>query len=497
MIKKLLIANRGEIAVRVIRSAREMGIATVAVFSEPDRLAPHVLMADEAFALPGKSSQETYLDFRRILEIAQKSGADAIHPGYGFLSENTQFARAVQEAGIIFVGPSPEAIEIMGDKTAARQTVSRYEVPLVPGLKKPITEMAQALESANEIGYPVLVKAAGGGGGKGMHLVREASALEQAVRQAQREAKSAFGDERVYLEKYVDNPHHIEIQILADKYGQIIHLNERECSIQRRYQKIIEETPSPLLTPELRQKMGEAAVKVAESCNYEGAGTVEFLADESGNFYFLEMNTRLQVEHPVTEMVSGIDLVKMQLLIAAGERLPLSQEHIRPRGHAIEARIYAEDPENNFAPCTGVIEELWIPDGPGIRFDGGIRQKLMVSPYYDPMLGKLIAWDIDRKSAIARLDRALSEFLIAGIDTSIPFCRAVLRHLEFQEGKYDTHFLEKHLDSLLAKSDDGNSRTIAAIAGSVIETKSRYSQNAIGKAPQSGVSNWRRNGRTY
>ncbi|HDR03705.1 MAG TPA: acetyl-CoA carboxylase biotin carboxylase subunit [Candidatus Marinimicrobia bacterium] len=496
MIKKLLIANRGEIAVRVIRSAREMGIAIVAVFSEPDRLSPHVLMADEAFALPGKSSQETYLDLGKILKIAKKSGADAIHPGYGFLSENADFVKAVKEAGIIFVGPAPEAIEIMGDKTAARQTVSRYDVPLIPGLKKPITEIAQAIKSAGQIGYPILVKAAGGGGGKGMHLVREANGLEQAVRQAQREAKSAFGDDRVYLEKYVDNPHHIEIQILADKYGHIIHLNERECSIQRRYQKIIEETPSPLLTPEMRKRMGEAAVLVARSCQYEGAGTVEFLADELGHFYFLEMNTRLQVEHPVTEMVSGIDLVKMQLLIAAGERLPLNQEDIQPRGHAIEARIYAEDPGNDFAPCTGIIEELWIPDGPGIRFDGGIRQKLAVSPYYDPMLGKLIAWDADRKSAIARLDRALSEFLIAGIDTSIPFCRAVLRHREFQEGRYDTQFLEKHLDSLLAKPDNRNSQNIAAIAASVIETKSRHFLNAIDRPKQRNNSKWRRSGRT-
>jgi acetyl-CoA carboxylase biotin carboxylase subunit len=497
MIKKLLIANRGEIAVRVIRSAREMGIATVAVYSEPDRLAPHVLMADEAYPLPGKSSQDTYLDYGKILEIVKKSGADAVHPGYGFLSENTQFAKAVKEAGIHFVGPSPKAIEIMGDKTAARQTVSRYNVPLVPGLKEPITEIAQAFESAETIGFPVLVKAAGGGGGKGMHLVQQREKLAAAVTQAQREAKAAFGDDRVYLEKYVANPHHIEFQILADTYGNILHLNERECSIQRRYQKIIEETPSPLLTAEMRKKMGEAAVQVARSCDYEGAGTVEFLADEEGNFYFLEMNTRLQVEHPVTEMVTGLDLVKMQLRIAAGEKLPLQQKDIQPRGHAIEARIYAEDPENNFAPCTGVIEELWIPDGPGIRFDGGIRQKLQISPYYDPMLGKLIAWAESRDSAIARLDRALSEFLIAGIDSSIPFCRAVLRHPDFKKGAYDTHFLENKLDELLARQGNIGSQTIAAIAASVVETKSRHSRNAVLGLTQTGVSAWRRAGRTY
>jgi acetyl-CoA carboxylase biotin carboxylase subunit len=497
MIKKLLIANRGEIAVRVIRSAREMGIATVAVYSEPDRLAPHVLMADEAYPLPGKSSQDTYLDYGKILEIVKKSGADAVHPGYGFLSENTQFAKAVKEAGIHFVGPSPKAIEIMGDKTAARQTVSRYNVPLVPGLKEPITEIAQAFESAETIGFPVLVKAAGGGGGKGMHLVQQREKLAAAVTQAQREAKAAFGDDRVYLEKYVANPHHIEFQILADTYGNILHLNERECSIQRRYQKIIEETPSPMLTAEMRKKMGEAAVQVARSCDYEGAGTVEFLADEEGNFYFLEMNTRLQVEHPVTEMVTGLDLVKMQLRIAAGEKLPLQQKDIQPRGHAIEARIYAEDPENNFAPCTGVIEELWIPDGPGIRFDGGIRQKLQISPYYDPMLGKLIAWAESRDSAIARLDRALSEFLIAGIDSSIPFCRAVLRHPDFKKGAYDTHFLENKLDELLARQGNIGSQTIAAIAASVVETKSRHSRNAVLGLTQTGVSAWRRAGRTY
>lgn len=440
MFKKILVANRGEIALRVMRTCREMGIQTVAIFSEADRVAPHVLFADEAYLVGPNPSSESYLKHEKILEIATKTGVEAIHPGYGFLSENTTFAAAVEAAGIVFIGPPASAIETMGDKTMARQTMLKSNVPVVPGTEDPIEDVEAALAVAKETGFPVLIKAAGGGGGKGMRIVDSAEKFKDAVLAAQREAQSAFGDNRVYIEKYLEEPHHIEFQILADQHGNIIHLNERECSIQRRYQKVIEETPSPFLDQDLRDKMGQAAVEAARSCNYVGAGTVEFLMDKHKQFYFLEMNTRLQVEHPITEIITGTDLVAEQIKIAAGKPLCHKQEDISISGHAIECRIYAEDSLNDFQPSTGKIVLLQIPDGPGTRFDGAIRQGMEVTPYYDPLLGKLICWADNRDAALNRCERALREFYITGIATTIQFCRSVIRHPKFREGHYDTHF---------------------------------------------------------
>ncbi len=463
MIRKILIANRGEIAIRVMRSCREMGIRTVALFSEADRMSPHVLYADEAWPLKGNLSSESYLDIHQVMDILIRSGADAVHPGYGFLSENTRFAAEVEKAGKCFIGPDAEAIGIMGDKTAARQAVSARNVPLVPG-SAVLSSSGDAVPEAERIGYPVLVKAAGGGGGKGMHRVDSPEQLQAAVEKAGREAAAAFGDGRIYLEKYIENPHHIEFQILADTRGTIIHLNERECSIQRRFQKVIEESPSPLLTPELRKSMGDAAVEVARSCHYTGAGTVEFLADESGHFYFLEMNTRLQVEHPVTEMLTGIDLVREQIRIADGHPLAHSQDGIRQLGHAMECRIYAEDSGNNFMPSTGTVSWCRIPDGPGIRFDGALQPGLVVSPYYDPMIGKLICWGNDRPEVLARMQRALDEFVIFGVQTSIPFCSSVISHPDFQNGHYSTHFIDENRAALSGNGVDTGLSQAAGLA---------------------------------
>jgi len=456
MFKKILVANRGEIALRVMRTCREMGIQTVAVFSEADRAAPHVLFADEAYGIGPAPSSKSYLDHAKILQVARQAGVDAVHPGYGFLSENTDFAQEITAAGIVFIGPPAEAIQTMGDKTMARQSMLRTNVPVVPGTEEPISDIAKALEIARGIGFPVLIKAAGGGGGKGMRIVRSAADFESAVAKAQRESESAFGDGRVYIEKYLEEPHHIEFQILADQHGNVIHLNERECSIQRRYQKVIEESPSPFIDAELRERMGRAAVATAQNCNYVGAGTVEFLVDKHKQFYFLEMNTRLQVEHPVTEMITGTDLVAEQLWIAAGAPLRLCQTDIKVRGHALECRIYAEDAAQDFSPSTGNIKILQIPDGPGTRFDGAIRQGMEITPYYDPMLGKLICWGPDRETTLNRSERALREFYIGGIETTIQFCRAVIQHPVFRQGPYDTHFYATHkaaLHTLLVTPD--------------------------------------------
>ena len=458
MFKKILVANRGEIALRVMRTCREMGIQVVAVFSEADRTAPHVLFADEAYPIGPAPSSESYLRYDKILEVARRSNTDAIHPGYGFLSENTDFARQVGEAGIVFIGPPAQAIKTMGDKTMARQSMLKTEVPVVPGTEDPIEDVEKAQKVAEKIGFPVLVKAAGGGGGKGMRIVESSADFKNAVGIAQRESQSAFGDGRVYIEKYLEEPHHIEFQILADTHGNTIHLNERECSIQRRYQKVIEESPSPFINAQLRGAMGKAAVETAESCNYVGAGTVEFLVDKHKNFYFLEMNTRLQVEHPVTEMVTGIDLVAEQIRIAAGEVLSIKQEDVSVSGHAVECRIYAEDATHDFSPSTGTIVMLQIPDGAGTRFDGAIRQGMEVTPYYDPMLGKLICWADNREAALNRSERALREFYIGGIETTIQFCRSVIQHPVFRQGPYDTHFYALYKEDLhsaiVASSDD-------------------------------------------
>lgn len=451
MIKKILVANRGEIAIRIMRSCREMGISTVAVYSDADRTSMHVRYADEAYFIGPSPSSESYLKMDKILEVAKKSGVDAIHPGYGFLSENAEFAKQCGKKGIIFIGPSPHAIATMGDKITARQTMINAGVPVVPGTKQKITTDAEAKKVMEEIGLPIMVKASAGGGGKGMRLVHSAGDLLNAVKAAKSEARSAFGDDSVYIEKYIESPHHIEFQILGDKHGNIIHLFERECSIQRRHQKVVEETPSPILTPELRERMGKSAVEAARSVNYEGTGTVEFLVDANLNYYFLEMNTRLQVEHPITERVVGVDLVKEQIRVANGEPLAYKQEYLRQLGHAIECRIYAEDPDNNFMPSPGLIRHISEPTGLGVRTDGYVYKGYEIPIYYDPMISKLIVWGRTRAGAIDRMKRALSEYKISGVKTSIRFLQNIMSNQDFVDGKYDTHFIEKNMDGLMAE----------------------------------------------
>ncbi len=447
--KKVLIANRGEIAVRVIRACREMGLASVAVYSECDRAALHVRAADEACAIGPSAPRESYLRIDRILDAARRSGADAVHPGYGFLAENEEFAEAVRDAGLTFVGPSPEAVATMGSKTAARQAAIRAGVPVVPGTEQPLAAAAsdhEMLAAATTVGYPLLVKAVAGGGGKGMRTVTDAGDLLAAIRAARSEAGAAFGDAAVYLERRITRPRHVEVQLLGDEHGTILPFVERECSIQRRHQKVVEETPSLAVTPEIRRAMTTAAADVARTVGYTNAGTIEFLLDEDGQFYFLEMNTRLQVEHPITEMVTGIDLVRWQLRIARGERLTLDPERLlSPSGHAIECRIYAEDPDNNFLPSPGRIVQLRAPSGPGIRDDSGATAGLDVPIYYDPMISKLVAWAEDRPSAIARMRRALAEYLVTGIKTTVPFFTWLLAQPEFLSSRFHTTYLDEIL----------------------------------------------------
>ncbi len=453
MIKKVLIANRGEIAVRIIRSCRELGIASVAVYSDADRAAKHVRYAGEAYHIGPSPSKESYLNADKIIETALQCGADAIHPGYGFLSENAEFARKCKEAGIVFVGPSPEAIMSMGDKITARQTMIAAGVPVVPGTQERVDTDETIARVLSEIGLPLIVKASAGGGGKGMRLVRNATDLKKAVELARSEALTAFGDDTVYIEKYIESPHHIEFQILADSHGNVVHLFERECSIQRRHQKMIEETPSPFITPMLRAKMAEAAIAAAKAVDYTGAGTIEFLVDANRNFYFLEMNTRLQVEHPITERVTGIDLVKEQLRVASGYPLSFKQNEVSQHGHAIECRISAEDPENNFMPSPGIVRHVSEPNGLGIRTDGYVYEGFEIPMYYDPMITKLIAWGRTREEAIDRMKRALYEFKITGIKTTIKFLERIMDNSEFGSGIYDTHFIERHMSSLLEKTE--------------------------------------------
>lgn len=443
-IQKLLIANRGEICQRIIRSAREMGIRTVAIYSEADRKAPYVRMADEAICIGPPPSSQSYLQMDRIIQVALDLQVDAIHPGYGFLSENSQFAQKVADAGIIFVGPSAKAIATMGDKLKAKQAVSRYGIPLVPGTKEPISDILKAKEIALEIGYPILIKASAGGGGKGMRIVENGEDFEEQMKRAVSEAQSAFGDPSVFIEKYITSPKHIEIQVLGDQHGQIVHLFERECSIQRRHQKVVEEAPSGTLSAKVRQKMGEAAVMVAKACNYYGAGTVEFIVDKDLNFYFLEMNTRLQVEHPVTEMITGKDLVKEQLLIAEGKPLSFKQTDLLIRGHAIEIRVYAEDPENDFLPDTGTLTTYRPPMGPGIRVDDGFEEGMEIPVYYDPMIAKLIVHDESREKAILRMIRAIDEYRITGVKNTLAFCKFVMEHPAFKYATFTTKFVEQH-----------------------------------------------------
>jgi len=445
MFKKILIANRGEIAVRVIRACREMGIATVAVYSDVDRAALHVRMADEAYPIGAAAARESYLNIGKILEVARQSGAEAVHPGYGFLSENARFARACTEAGVKFIGPTADAMERMGSKTRARQAMEKAGVPFVPGTSRGLESATEAESVAERIGYPVMLKAAAGGGGKGMRLVERAGDLSSALEAARSEAERAFGDGEVYLEKAIVNPRHIEVQVLGDEHGNLVHLGERECSLQRRHQKVLEESPSPHVDDAMRAKMGEVAVRVAAAAGYTNAGTVEFLADQERNFYFLEMNTRLQVEHPVTELVTGLDLVQLQIGIAAGEKLPFAQKDVRLRGHAIEVRVYAEDPDNQFFPSPGKIARLAVPSGPGIREDRGIYEGWTVPLDYDPMLSKLIAYGSDRAQAIARMERALDEYFVGGIKTNLGLFPKILGSPEFREGKLDTGLLERIL----------------------------------------------------
>jgi acetyl-CoA carboxylase biotin carboxylase subunit len=468
MFRKVLIANRGEIAVRVIRAARELGLSTVAVYSECDRVALHVRMADEAYLLGSSPSRESYLAIDKILRIAGSAGVDAIHPGYGFLAENAEFARRCRKAGICFVGPSARSMEMMGEKIAARKTAVGVGVPVVPGTENPVREVQEAQEAAVQIGFPILIKAAAGGGGKGMRLVERHQDLVSALRDAQSEALAAFGDSAVYIEKFIEHPRHIEFQILADRYGNVIHLGERECSIQRRHQKVIEECPSPLITNELREQMGQAAVKIARSCEYQNAGTIEFLVDAQRDFYFLEMNTRLQVEHPVTELVAGIDLVKEQFKMAWGDRLELRQEDVRWRGAALECRICAEDPDNQFFPSPGRISFLRTPSGPGVRDDSGIYEGWTVPVFYDSLLSKLIAFGCDRSEAIARMRRALLEYQVVGIKTNLHFLESILAHEKFVAGELSTDFIGRYFQPNLVHSIQlGAMEEIAAIAAAL------------------------------
>ncbi len=469
MIKKVLIANRGEIAVRIIRTCREMGIKSVAVFSEADRITPHVLLADEAYNIGPAPSSASYLKIESILKAIKISGADAVHPGYGFLSENADFSEQIKSYGIKWIGPPENSIKIMGDKVMARKMAEKLDIPLIPGTVDPVSDSEKALKIAEEIGYPILVKAVGGGGGKGMRIVNQKGELINAIDRAMSEAENAFSDPRIYLEKYLEDPHHIEIQILSDTHGNHISLGERECSIQRRYQKIIEETPSPFIDADLRKELSQAAVKIANSCAYEGAGTVEFLVDNNKKFYFLEMNTRLQVEHPVTEMVTGIDLVREQINIANGEKLSVSPD-IKSKGHAIECRIYAEDGLNNFQPSIGKIIDYFPPSGPGVRMDEGFIKGQEISPYYDPMLGKLIVWAGSRAEACSRMSRALSEMKITGVKTTTQVCKSIVDHASFKEGDYCTHTLEQILPEIL-QGDSEISTDLMESAAAVIGAK--------------------------
>ena len=478
MLAKLLIANRGEIALRIIRACRELGVRSVAVYSDADSHAPHVHQADEAVRIGPAPSTESYLRGEAIIETATRVGADAIHPGYGFLAEREWFARAVRGAGLVWVGPPAEAIAALGSKTAARTLALRHDVPIVPGTTEPLADADAATAVAREIGFPLLLKAAAGGGGKGMRVVRAEKDLHNALGAARREAKNAFGDDAVYVEKYIEGPRHVEIQVLADAHGNVLHLCERECSVQRRHQKMIEEAPSVAVDVELRARMGEAAVRMARAAGYVNAGTCEFLLAADGSFYFLEMNTRLQVEHPVTELITDIDIVQWQLRIAAGEELPFRQRDITPRGWAIECRITSEDPANGFLPSTGLIEYLHVPSGPGVRWDGGVETGTTVGLHYDPMLAKLIVWGEDRSQAIARMHRALLELLVDGVETSRDFHLRVMEDHEFRSGEIDIGWLERRLDSLTAGAPPEDVARAAAIAAALLAERDRQVRSA-------------------
>ena len=462
---KILVANRGEIALRVMRTARAMGIGTVAVYSEADRHAPHVKYADEAVLLGPAPSSESYLVMDKVIAAAKSTGADGIHPGYGFLSENSEFANKIAAEGIIFIGPGQKAIETMGSKLAAKDAVRAYDIPLVPGIDEAISDPKKAKMIAKEIGFPILIKASAGGGGKGMRVVESEDVLEEQMNRAISEALSAFGDGSVFIEKYISSPRHIEIQVLADSHGNVVHLFERECSIQRRHQKVVEEAPSAVLTPELRERMGEAAIKVAKSCKYEGAGTVEFLLDSDNNFYFLEMNTRLQVEHPVTECITGVDLVAEQIKVARGEKLSFTQDDLKINGHAVELRIYAEDPLNDFLPSIGILETYIRPTGEGVRLDDGYEQGMEIPIYYDPMIAKLITYADTRTAAIQKMKLAIADYKIVGLETTLPFGKFVMENEQFISGDVDTHFVKKYYSpEALLKGQNAEKSLAAEIA---------------------------------
>jgi len=490
MIEKILVANRGEIAVRIMRSCREMGISTVAVYSDADRKAMHVLYADQAWHIGPSPSSESYLDMDKIIQVALESGADAIHPGYGFLSENAVFSQKCREAGIKFIGPGPHAISQMGDKITARKTMMAAGVPVVPGTEAAIASEAEAIKTIHEVGLPVMIKASAGGGGKGMRLVKKESEIKSSLRAARSEAKSAFGDDAVYIEKYIQQPHHIEFQILADQHGNVIHLFERECSVQRRHQKIIEETPSPILTEEVRQKMGQAAVAAAKAADYEGAGTIEFIVDKDLNYYFLEMNTRLQVEHPITERVVGVDLVKEQINIASGKKLTLKQEDLKQNGHAIECRVYAEDAANNFMPAPGKVTHIAIPYGVGVRVDGYIYEGFEIPIYYDPLIAKLIVWGSNREDAIERTIRALQEFKITGVKNSLNFLQNIMTAADFVKGNYTTHFIDENMEHLMGSDPCKDDCEDMVMITAFLEYLARISK-ASPKEATSLKNNWK------
>ena len=461
--KKILIANRGEIAIRVMKTAKKMGIKTVAIFSTADRKSPHVRFADEAVLIGEAPSNKSYLMGDKIIEVAKRLSVDAIHPGYGFLSENADFAEACEANGIIFIGPKSAAIRLMGSKIAAKEAVSHYNIPMVPGIEEAITDVKKAQQIAKDIGFPILIKASAGGGGKGMRVVEQESEFVPQMKRAISEATSAFGDGAVFIEKYISTPRHIEIQIMADNYGNIVHLFERECSIQRRHQKVIEEAPSSILTPELREKMGDAAVKVAKACNYVGAGTVEFLLDEHHNFYFLEMNTRLQVEHPVTELITQTDMVELQIRVAQNEELPMKQSDLKIRGHALELRVYAEDPLNDFLPSVGHLDVYQLPQGENIRVDNGFEQGMDIPMYYDPILAKLITYGDTRAEAIDTMLNAIRDYHVEGIETTLPFGTFVFKHEAFRTGNFDTQFVKKYYSPESTKETNEKEARLAAL----------------------------------
>ncbi|MES2704682.1 MAG: acetyl-CoA carboxylase biotin carboxylase subunit [Bacteroidota bacterium] len=493
--QKILIANRGEIAMRVIRTAKEMGIKTVAVYSEADRNMPFVRSADEAVCIGPPLSAQSYLRAEKIIAAAKQTGADAIHPGYGFLSENASFSQAVSDAGLIFIGPSAYSIETMGSKIGAKQAAKKFDVPMVPGTEEPIKDVNEAKKIAGKIGYPILVKASAGGGGKGMRVVNSEAEFEEQIQTAKNEALNSFGNDDVFIEKYVGSPKHIEIQLIGDKHGNYAYLFERECSIQRRHQKLVEEAPSSCLTPDIRKRMGECAVAVARSCNYYGAGTVEFLVDEELNFYFLEMNTRLQVEHCVTEMITGIDLVKEQINVARGNKLSFTQDELEITGHAIELRVCAEDPLNNFLPDTGKLEIYQIPKGPGIRVDDGYEEGMDIPIFYDPMIAKLVAYAPTREEAIERLCRAIDEYYIKGIKTTLEFGKWAVRTEPFRSGNFDTKFIDKYYKPEYLFTDDPDAEQVAALLAAYVWDKDKQTRNVAPVAIDGSVSKWKINRR--